>query len=260
MTFSLIWLPEVLRAQGLKVAEEPGWTTRGHGEMGKVRGVICHHTVGARAGNMPSLRGLTIGVKQKGGKFLKGPLAQLGLGRDGTFFVIAAGRTSHAGEGSWKGVSGNSSFIGIEAENSGAEDDAWPDVQIDAYCRGVAAIVRKTGIDVGMCCGHKEYAPVRKPLDPRFDMNRFRARVQAVLDGTATIRPLVRAVDETGRRTLRRGARGEDVTQVQTGMGAAADGIFGAATEAAVRRFQRDKGLVADGIVGPTTWAAIDAS
>ena len=49
-TFALTWLPEVLRGAGLKVAEQPGWTSRGHGEMGRVRGIICHHTVGPRIG------------------------------------------------------------------------------------------------------------------------------------------------------------------------------------------------------------------
>src|SRR5580700_4344959 len=52
-----------------------------------------------------------------------GPLAQLGLGRDGTFYVVAAGRCNQAGQGSWQGVTtGNSSFIGIEAENTGLSD------------------------------------------------------------------------------------------------------------------------------------------
>jgi peptidoglycan hydrolase-like protein with peptidoglycan-binding domain len=44
---------------------------------------------------------------------------------------------------------------------------------------------------------------------------------------------------------------------VQAIVGVAATGLFDGATEAAVRRFQRDHGLVPDGIVGPRTWATI---
>ena len=39
-TFSLTWLPQVLEEAGLKVAEAPGWRTRGRAEMGVVRGVM----------------------------------------------------------------------------------------------------------------------------------------------------------------------------------------------------------------------------
>jgi hypothetical protein len=57
MVFSLTWLPEVLEDAGLKVAEHPGWRTRGRGDVGKIRGVICHHTAGASKahGVMPTL-------------------------------------------------------------------------------------------------------------------------------------------------------------------------------------------------------------
>ena len=255
MAHSLSWLPEVLRSAGLKVAEQPGWLTRGS-DMGTVRGIICHHTVGPKTGNMPSLRVITDGRPD-----LPGPLAQLGLGRDGTYYVISAGRANHAGKGFWKGVTtGNSSFIGIEAENAGTKDDPWPDVQMDAYVRGAAAILRKIGADAGMCCGHKEYAlPKGRKPDPLFDMDEFRARVKAVMNGTAVVRPLVPAADAGGRPTLRRGARGDLVKLIQAKVGVGADGIFGPGTEAAVRRFQIAKGLVGDGIVGPGTWAAIDA-
>src|SRR5579871_6896323 len=120
MAYSLTWLADILRNAGLKVAECPGWQTRGHGDMGEVKGILCHHTAGGKTGNMPSLDTIINGRPD-----LSGPLAQLGLGRDGTFYIIAAGRCYHAGTGAWKGVTtGNSSFIGIEAENTGLGDDS----------------------------------------------------------------------------------------------------------------------------------------
>lgn len=58
--------------------------------------------------------------------------------------------------------------------------------------------------------------------------------------------------------TVKKGARGEYVLIIQNAVGAAADGIFGPKTEAAVKTFQALHGLVIDGIVGPKTWAAIN--
>lgn len=255
MAYSLTWLPQVLRGAGLKVAEVPGWADRGRGEMGRVAGVICHHTAtrNPKRLNMPTLRLLSDGRSD-----LPGPLAQLGLGRDGTFYVVAAGRANHAGPGAWRGVTGNGRFIGIEAENSGlAEDSPWPEIQMEAYRRGVAAILTRIGASAEMCCGHKEYAPRRKP-DPSFDMPPFRDGVAAIMRGTVAVRPLIAPADADGHPTLRRGARGLFVEQVQEAVGAPADGVFGPATEAKVRQYQRDHGLVPDGIVGPATWVAMN--
>ncbi|HVQ08240.1 MAG TPA: N-acetylmuramoyl-L-alanine amidase [Allosphingosinicella sp.] len=177
-TFPLTWLADVLRGAGLKVAEQPGWRMRGRGPMGHVRGIICHHTAGPKSGIMPSLSVLT-----NGRPGLDGPLSQLGLGRDGTWFVIAAGRANHAGVGAWKGITaGNMSFIGIEAENQGIPADPWPAVQVSSYKRGCAAILRKIGAPVEMCIGHKEWAPRRK-IDPTFDMKAFRNGVAAIMKG-----------------------------------------------------------------------------
>ncbi len=64
------------------------------------------------------------------------------------------------------------------------------------------------------------------------------------------------------RPTLRKGDRGEDVTYLQErlasrGYWLTADGHFGAATESAVRSFQRSLNLTADGVVGAMTWGAL---
>ncbi|MBV9931076.1 MAG: N-acetylmuramoyl-L-alanine amidase [Alphaproteobacteria bacterium] len=254
MAYSLTWLPDVLEQAGLKVAEVPGWKDRGVRDMGAVRGVICHHTAGPKRGNMPSLDVLVHGRPD-----LHGPLCQLGLGRDGTFYVVAAGCAQHAGPGAWKGVTtGNSSFIGIEAENAGTADDPWPPEQMEAYRRGVAAILAKIGAGAEMCCGHKEYAlPKGRKDDPSFGMDDFRAGVAAILSGAAGPKPLIPHIDEGGRRTLRRGMSGDDVKALQAKLGVDADGAFGGATEAAVRSLQREHGLVPDGIVGPKSWAVL---
>jgi hypothetical protein len=185
------------------------------------------------------------------------------LGRDGTYYVIAAGRAFHAGPGNWQGIAaGNSNFIGIEAENTGLTNgpnaEPWPTVQLDAYRRGVAAILKHIAADAKMCCGHKEYAlPHGRKSDPTFDMDDFRFQVSAIMAGTAPSPFTIPPADASGRPTLRRGARGDLVKRMQTKIGAPADGIFGPGTEAALRQFQRDNGLVPDGIAGPRTWAAI---
>ena len=65
---------------------------------------------------------------------------------------------------------------------------------------------------------------------------------------------------------LRKGDRGEYVTLAQTQLIQkgydcgkwGADGVFGAATEEAVKRFQMDAGLTADGVIGKTTWEALE--
>lgn len=256
MTYSLTWMPQVLREAGLKVAEVEGWATRGRSEMGRVRGVMCHHTGTATAGNMPTLHILKVGHGN-----LPGPLSQLGLGRDGTFYIVAAGRANHAGKGNWRGIeTGNSSFIGIEAENAGVPGSSWPEIQLDAYRRGVAALLRKIGAGAEMCCGHKEYCrPVGRKPDPYLvNMSDFRNEVRAVLHGTAVVRAQIPAVDaKSGKPTVRRGGRGDDVRLIQNAVKVMEDGKFGPNTEAAVRRFQRLNNLVPDGIVGPATWATM---
>ena len=203
---------------------------------------------------MPSLDIVTNGRPD-----LAGPLCNLALGRDGAFYVVAAGRAFHAGSGSWNKVvdSGNTNFIGIEAENTGLPSDVWPAVQMEAYQRGVAAILKKINADESWCCGHKEYAPNRK-IDPLFNMDEFRAKVATFLAPDAPAPSQIPHTDAMNRPTLRRGSTGPAVKTAQAKVGGLVDGIFGPDTEAKVRIFQRQHDLVPDGIVGPNTWAAVD--
>ncbi len=69
----------------------------------------------------------------------------------------------------------------------------------------------------------------------------------------------------TSTPTLRQGARGPAVTQLQQklrakGYNISVDGDFGPNTAAAVRAFQQSHGLGVDGVVGPNTWAKLNAS
>ncbi len=175
MTYSLTWLPTVLRKAGLNVIEQPGWQTRGHGDMSKVEGILCHHTAECRDTNTePALQVITHGRPD-----LPGPLAHLGLGQAGDYYVIAAGKAWHAGRGLWNGVPGNHTgrLIGIEAENDGI-GEAWTDVQMEAYAKGCAAIAKHCGFGIAAVLGHKEYAlPKGRKSDPSFDMAAFRLRV-----------------------------------------------------------------------------------
>ena len=259
MSPRLTWLPDVLAGAGLKISLVPGWESSGQDSLGRILGVICHYTATPDATrNMP-----TLDLLLRGREDLPGPLCQLGLGRDGTYYVVASGRANHAGRGEWNGITtGNTNFIGIEAENSGRANDPWPAVQLDAYHRGVAAILREVGRSAASCCGHREYAlPSGRKTDPNFEMDDFRQRVAAILGGAAPPPVLIPAAETGGRSrtTLRRGDTGPLVTELQQRLGMPeSQPIFGPKTEAAVRVFQRQRDLVPDGIVGPKTWQALD--
>jgi peptidoglycan hydrolase-like protein with peptidoglycan-binding domain len=60
----------------------------------------------------------------------------------------------------------------------------------------------------------------------------------------------------------RRGDQGHPILTLQEllrahGQTVGVDGVFGPATEAAVRAVQRSRGLTVDGVVGPQTWPAV---
>jgi hypothetical protein len=168
-------LADACRKSGLKVVEVDGWRSRGHGGLSAVETIVCHHTATARSapGDYPS-----IDVVRNGRSDLAGPLAQLGLGRSGTVYVIASGVAYHAGEVRDFSMD-NWHAIGIEAEADGVS--AWPLEQIDAYSRLCAALAKHYRLPVARVLGHKEVcAPVGRKVDPNFDMDAFRRRVASI--------------------------------------------------------------------------------
>jgi hypothetical protein len=175
----LIGLADVLRSAGLTVHEIPNWKTRGHGPFVALDSIICHHTAGPDTGDFPSLP-----VVRDGKTGLAGPLANLGLGRSGDWWVIAAGVGWHAGD-VIASVFSNTHAIGIEAEATGLGSvHDWPPVQMASYARGCAALCDAYGILVGQVRGHKEVcAPTGRKIDPSFDMSQFRRTVQNYLGG-----------------------------------------------------------------------------
>lgn len=163
----------VLRAAGLTVVEVSGWRTRGR-ELAGIRGGVAHHTATAATarGDYP-----TLGLVRDGRAGVPGPLSQLGLGRSGTWYVIASGRANHAGvvHTRFKATHSNEYSIGVEAEHPGR--GAWSTTQYDAYVRGCAALGHHYGI---AWYGHREVAaPAGRKVDPTFDMTVFRASVTA---------------------------------------------------------------------------------
>lgn len=165
-------LADACRKSGLPVVEVDGWKTRGHGQMAGVNTIVCHHTATplSAAGDYPSLR-----IVRDGRSDLPGPLSQLGLGRDGTVYVIAAGVAWHAGATFFQRQD-NWHAIGIEAEHPGI--GPWAPEQYAAYVRLVDALAEHYEVPLSNVQGHKEIAkPLGRKIDPNFDMTAFRRAV-----------------------------------------------------------------------------------
>lgn len=151
-----------LRDAGLTVHEVPGWQGRSVDADGltAVRTVVIHHTAGAATGDYPSLA-----VVRDGRTGLKGPLAQLGVGRGGTVYVIAAGQANHAGV-VLRSEYGNPNSVGIEVESVGT-GPVWPVAQVHATARAAAALCRRFVLPATAVLGHKEVcSPPGRKVDP----------------------------------------------------------------------------------------------
>lgn len=174
----LLWLPDVLRSAGLTVDTFPGWESRGAEQWGPIRGIVCHATAGARnSSDAAEMRVLW----ETGSATAPVPIAQLYLSRSGRWTVGASGMCYHVLTGQ-RGPHvgyGNGALIGVEAANDN-RGEPWPDAQVNAYIRGVAAICRHMGWSADVVVGHREHQ--NDKTDPfGIDMNEFRSAVDLLL-------------------------------------------------------------------------------
>lgn len=180
-----------LKAEGVTVAEHPGWRTHnraGHGAWGPVHGVVIHHTAGSNS----------LELCYNGRSDLPGPLCHAHIAKDGTLTLVANGRANHAGTFAANAVAamtkqssthprpdvkepvdGNAITYGVEVENKGDGKDPYPAAQYLATVRFAAAICRAHGWTAESVIGHKE--GTRRKVDPSFDMDDFRDNVAAQL-------------------------------------------------------------------------------
>jgi hypothetical protein len=174
-------LPKRLRDAGCKVVELDGWHTRGRpaskGPFHPV-GVLWHHTGSTEGGPKYANWLAKIGRSD-----LPAPLCHLSIGRDGTVYVVAAGRANHAGvakaSGSVAGGDGNALYVGVECQNSGSE--GWRPAQRAAMVRTGVVLAHVLGSTAEAQRGHKETSVTGKWDPGKFDMDAFRKDIAAQL-------------------------------------------------------------------------------
>jgi N-acetyl-anhydromuramyl-L-alanine amidase AmpD len=246
------WAAQVLRDAKLEVVEETGWATSGKDFVQSLVGVILHHD-GSGAGQVPAHPTVII----DGRSDLAGPLSQWYLSRRGVWHVVASGRANHAGAGHYNCIqTGNSRLLGVEAANNGTTE-AWPEAQMDAYVRGIAAILRRLNAPSLMAIGHKEWAPTRK-VDPSFSMRDFRHKTHLAMNEAGPRFPGV----EQRRGTAGHGTAPAWIRQqlARWGRTLAAGEQFDVQTEKEVKALQQKLGLKRkDGVVDAETWLWLES-
>ena len=161
-----------LRQAGLRVIEVAGWQTAGS-ESFYPAGSVNHHTAGPSSGATPSLVTCIEGRPD-----LPPPLCNVYQSREpggaDIAYVIAAGRANHAGEGGWRGLSGNASVYGLEVEHTGT--DPVPAGRLELAARIHAAMFAG---DVSMVCQHREWTTRKIDMAEGVNGDAFRSLVAA---------------------------------------------------------------------------------
>lgn len=186
----------------------------------------------------------------RGGQMLEGRQGSLEAVVDGTRFIEGA----HA-------YGFNDQSVGIEVDGM-YTSDVPTDAQWASLVHLSAFICERYGIHVDRIIAHRD-APGAQTLCCG---DAFYAKLPALRDEVrAALANGVGPGSGTSRDypMVRRGDEGDAVRRVQitlTGIGhqpGAADGVFGEATEQAVREYQSSIGTGVDGVVGAKTWGAL---
>lgn len=243
-----VFLPEVLRAFGVKTVEAPSWKEYGHGDFGRIQGVFVHHIGSDRYHWSNIQRHPSLGL-----------CSQIHLSREGVATLVGAGIAWHAGKGwhaGWPTNNANAVSIGIEAESNGVS--TWPQAELDAYYRICAAILWFLGkrATPQTLLAHWEYSKAAQgKWDPGagngrqgavMEMNTFRARVNHYIDNPPFAARKVEKeevmFDEIKRRYRSR-VTGSDVTMrpIDALLNADAHAFVARATAESIEKEQKEQ-------------------
>ncbi len=230
------WLPEALKAEGVKISLVTGWANAGRYRLDGRHDLapnwsfspnglfIWHHTATTSSAKNPWP---TQGILIRGRSDLPGPLCQLSPDYNGVVHIVAAGRANHAGELSGRGRAtprggdGNTVAIGAEIDINGTQK--IPVAQYRAAIRCAAAVNRRFKRDSSWSMGHAETSVTGK-WDPgvgghTVDLDAWRRDVAECLSypagvwqspkGTASwgevdLSELARGASGTSRDSIRR--------------------------------------------------------
>lgn len=176
----------LLAMEGLDVAAEKGWETRGRPGF-TPQGIMVHHTAGPRVGDAPCLSTCVQGRPD-----LAGPLCHILLARSGKVHLIAANIANHAGLGARQvldavqrdqpifknaknngyvdAISGNPFFYGIEVENAGVASDPYPPAQLEALACICAILCSAHGWSANRVIHHRQWTSRKIDMSWRGDL------------------------------------------------------------------------------------------
>ena len=190
-----------LTKAGLTVQTVPGWRTRTRPGSFAPRGVLWHHT-GSKSSGLEYARWMaTVGRSD-----LPAPLCQLSIDRDGTVYVLAAGRANHGGKARAAGPmptgDANTLYVGVECHNTGSE--GWPPAQRAAMLKVAVVLSGVLGCTAEHHRGHVETSLTGKWDPGLLDLGGFRADIAKEL-AAPKVNPLRKALLQAARAAKRQG-------------------------------------------------------